>query len=411
MKAMLQHFLVVAAALAMTVWSTVVTEYHEFRGYNALPAPVDTLVIPEVSLAVPETPTVVETVVADLVAGTTSTPQISATSTISVAPSIPVGPVIPSLPSVPFTPLPLPTPPTPVTTTAPGPSPVLPEVDAELSDEALLKSAIVNIICLQGGGLRGSSGTGIMIDPRGVILTVAHVGQNFLLRDYPEPGTGSCYIRTGSPARNTYSAEIVYVSPSWIEENETTFLDSRPRGTGENDFAFLVVTGTLTSTPLPSRFSYIPLSPSDTDIDVGDRVGTGSYAAEFLTSSEVRSSLYPTIKFADVDDVYTFDRDTIDIFSVAAGSAAQEGSSGGAVINRDDYLIGLITTRTVKTDLSLRTLQALTMDHLRRSFRGDVGENMDGYLRQDFPTLIGRFAGAKVELQDILFEAIDDARN
>jgi hypothetical protein len=66
-----------------------------------------------------------------------------------------------------------------------------PEEDAELSDEALLRGAIVNIICIQGGGLRGSSGSGVIVDPRGIILTVAHVGQNFLLRDYPIKNTGT----------------------------------------------------------------------------------------------------------------------------------------------------------------------------------------------------------------------------
>jgi len=392
----------------MTLWSTVVTEYREFRGIDAPPALVEQLAPPSVALSLPETPNVLETIVADIVRGVTTTPAISATSTPSPAPSVPIGPVKPTAPSVPFTPLPVPQP--VVTPPPPTPTPVIPEVDANLSDETLLRAAIVNIICLQGGGLRGSSGTGVIVDPRGIVLTVAHVGQNLLLRDYPEEDTGTCYIRTGSPAKNAYSAEPVYVSPSWIEENETTFLDARPRGTGEDDFAFLVITGTVTSSPLPSRFPYIPLSPAGTDIDERDRVGTGSYAAEFLTSSEVRSALYPTIKFADVDEVFTFDRSTVDIFSVAAGSAAQEGSSGGAVINREDYLIGLITTRTVKTDLALRTLQALTMDHLRRSFRADFGENLDAYLKQDSPTLIARFAGTKAELQDVLFEAIERSR-
>jgi hypothetical protein len=405
---MIQHFVAVGAALLLTLWSTVVTEYQEFRGPDAPPSPVSELTLPDVAFA---TPTIVDTIVADIVAGT---PSLPATSTVpSPAPSVPVGPVQPTAPSVPFTPLPPLAPPVftiPTTTTATVPTPsVIPEVDANLSDEALLRAAIVNVICLPGGGLRGSSGTGVVVDPRGVVVTVAHVGQNFLLRDYPEEDAGTCYIRTGSPAKNAYSAELIYVSPSWLEDNETTFLDSRPRGTGEDDFAFLVITGTITSSPLPSRFAYIPLSPADTDIDVGDRVGTGSYAAEFLTSSEVRSSLYPTIKFADIDDVFTFDRTTVDIFSVAAGSAAQEGSSGGAVINRDGYLIGLITTRTTRTDLSLRTLQALTMDHLRRSFRRDMGENLDSYLKQDFPTLIRRFSGKAVELQDTMFEIIEQA--
>ncbi len=399
---MFQQIFVVGAALFLGVWSTVVDRYHEFRG-------IPQASIEEVTLAEPQTPTPFELVVEDIVKNASSTPPVSlpATTSIPVAPSIPAGPVKPTPPPSPFVPLPVPTPPVVITPVPIVPErPVLPQVDAELSDEALLKAAIVNIICLQSGGLKGTSGTGVIVDPRGIVLTVAHVGQNFLLRDYPEENSGSCYIRTGSPARNAYSAELVYLSPSWIEENETTFLDSRPRGTGEHDFAFVAITGTITSTPLPSRFSYIPLSPAGADIDIGDRVGTGSYAAEFLTSSQVRSALYPTIKFAEIDDVYTFDRNTVDIFSVAAGSAAQEGSSGGAVINRDDYLVGVITTRTVKTDLALRTLQALTMDHLRQSFRSDMGENLDAYLKQDFPTLIRRFQGTAAELQDTLFEAL-----
>ena len=48
------------------------------------------------------------------------------------------------------------------------------------------------------------------------------------------------------------------------------------------------------------------------------------------------------------------------------------------------------------------------MDHLRRSFRRDVGENMDAYLKQSIPLLITRFLGTKEDLQEVLFEEIED---
>lgn len=404
---MLQHLLSIGAGVFLTVWATVVQQYHEFKGPDALTPPTETIVIQSPGFTAPN-PSPFDIIATEILKKASSTPPARATTT---KPAPVTGTTPTPTPSVPFTPLPVPTTPTIPTPVTPKPTPVVPSIDAKLSDEALLKGTVVNIICLPGGGLRGSSGSGIVIDSRGLILTVAHVAQGFLLRDYPTKNAGTCYIRTGSPAKNAYAADLVYISPSWLEENEATFLVSNPKGTGEYDFAILAVTGGLSGRTVPSSFPFIPLAPAGTAIEEGDEVGTGSYAAEFLTSSEIRSSLYPTIKFADVDDVFTFGRSSIDLFSVAAGSAAQEGSSGGGVINSDDRLIGLITTRTVKTDLSQRTLQALTMDHLRRSFRNDMGADLDSYLKAGIPSLIVAFEPRAEELLENLKEAIAEAKN
>lgn len=396
---MFYHIISVTAAMALTLWSTVINQYHEFRGDTYIP-PAES-VLEETAGVVPPSP--FETIVADLIKG--ETPDTSDEPK----------PVPTTTTPVPFRPLPVPVTPTitpviPQTepTEVPTP-PVVPDVDEKVTAENLLRGSIVNIICIQGGGLKGSSGSGIVVDPRGIIMTVAHVAQNFLLTDYPTEDTGDCYIRTGSPAKNAYSAELIFISPDWIEDNPGTFLSSRPTGTGENDFAFLAITGSLTGSALPARFTYIPLADSGTDIDEGDQVGIGSYAAEFLTSSQVRSSLYPTISFGPVNDVFTFGRNTIDIFSVRAGSAAQEGSSGGAVINDDLELIGLISTRTVRPDLSMRDLQALTMDHVRRSFREDMGSDLDTYMRATPATLVENFRDEAADLLDILEKAIAEA--
>lgn len=417
---MIQHFLTVGAGIFFSVWATVLTQYHHFQGPQATTEPERprAAIVIESPGVGSSSPSPLGNLIDDIAKRVASSSITIDATTTKVAPSRPVGPVTPTTPSVPFKPLPVPatppiTPTSPATPTPPKPvvvTPPAPSVDDKLSDEALLKAAVVNIICLPGGGLRGSSGSGIVIDPRGLIITVAHVGQNFLLRDYPTKGAGKCYIRTGSPAKNAYSAELVYLSPQWLRENRATFLESHPSGTGENDFAFLVITGSITGTPLPSRFTYVPLSVPDTKIKTRDYVGTASYAAEFLSSSELRSSLYPTIKFASVDDVYTFGRNTTDIFSVAAGSAAQEGSSGGGVMNTGDRLIGVISTRTVKADLSQRSLQAITMDHIRRTFRSDTGADLDAYMKADTATLISKFKDTYAALLSDLSEAIAQAR-
>ncbi len=409
---MIQHFLSIGAAILLALWATVLTQYQHFHTPPAPGAepPAHEIVIQSPGIGT-SSPTPLDTVITQILNVASSSTPAPATTTKPV-PTKPVGPVQPSTPPVPFKPLPLPTP--PVVTPAPSvpapTTPTAPTVDEKLAGSALLKSAIVNIICLPGGGIGGFSGSGIIIDPRGIILTVAHVGQGFLLRDYPTKNAGTCYIRTGSPAQNAYAADIIFISPEWLSENQATFLQNTPAGTGENDFAFLAITRSISGKALPNSYSYIPLSPAGTKVKEGDNVGTGSYAAEFLTNDQIRSSLYPTIKFADVDDVYTFGKSTVDIFSVAAGSAAQEGSSGGAVINSEDRLIGLISTRTAKPDLALRSLQALTMDHIRRSFKADMGADLDSYLKGNPSTLVNNFKNKAAELVQELADEIAHAR-
>lgn len=396
---MIVHVASVVAGIALTVWSTVLTQYHQFRDPSYVPPVRVDVEIPE--LATPTGPTALEEAVNEIVR-TTGETRTEGQALLPMAPGPTVAPK-------PFTPLPIPTQPVISTPTVPTAttSPVVESIEDNRTSEAVLKAAIVNIICLQEGG-RGTSGTGVVIDPRGIIVTVAHIGQNFILKDYPDTGSGQCYIRTGSPAKNTYLAELVYISTEWVDDNGTVFLESRPKGTGENDYAFLAITGSATSAALPSRFSYIPMSLPNVDIEEGDTVGVGSYGAEFLTSSQVRSSLYPTISFAPINDIFTFDRTTKDSISVRAGAAAQEGSSGGAVMDADKRLIGVITTRTVRSDLSLRDLQAITMNHIRESFRQDMGTNLDIYLANNgTASLVNKFSGTRAELLERYAEVIE----
>lgn len=254
----------------------------------------------------------------------------------------------------------------------------------------LLKS-LVNIVCLSSDpSIPSISGSGVVIDSRGIILTAAHVAQMFLLQDYLGQNTVTCLVRDGSPARRAYTAEPIYVSPSWIKDNPDTLETSSPVGTGQNDFAFLAITGTATSTPVPSYFSATPLSQADPQLN--EQVAIGSYGAEYLTGSELNYSLYPILVFGTVTDRYTFGTNTVDLISVQGSAASQEGSSGGALVDASGNLIGTITTSSVSGTIASRQLNAITPNYMRRSFEADMGVNMDSYIADNsVSTLITNF--------------------
>ncbi|KKT74656.1 MAG: hypothetical protein UW71_C0017G0009, partial [Parcubacteria group bacterium GW2011_GWB1_44_7] len=90
---------------------------------------------------------------------------------------------------------------------------------SELNEK--VRTSIVNIICTTktGGLFKPISGSGVLIDKKGVILTNAHIGQYLLLKNYMIPDFLTCIIRTGSPAYPRYIADLLYISPRWINEH------------------------------------------------------------------------------------------------------------------------------------------------------------------------------------------------
>ncbi|MBI4118045.1 MAG: trypsin-like peptidase domain-containing protein [Parcubacteria group bacterium] len=253
------------------------------------------------------------------------------------------------------------------------------------------RSAVVNVFCLsQSGGLfEPLSGSGVLIDPRGIILTNAHVGQYFLLRDYLGiKDFIDCIIRTGSPAHPTYRAELVYLSPSWVERSAQKLSQDDNRGTGKDDYAFLRITGRiLEEDALPSSVPTLtPAIKNDADLK-GLPVLVASYPAGFLGGTTINRDLWGISSVTTVLGVYTFRETepyTPDIFGIAGTVGAQEGSSGGAVVSLEDgTLVGLITARTEGETTSERELRAITLFHIDESLQASIGLTLKAFLEKD----------------------------
>lgn len=299
---------------------------------------------------------------------------------------------------------------------APAPAPSVPvSVSTSLSTSesasldasaSALRAALVNIICYvpTGSGLHSMSGSGVIVDPKGIILTNAHVAQYFLLANR----NVSCTVRSGSPATDSYIAALIYISPVWLRANAGVLTEAMPSGTGEYDFALLAITksaprndsGQATIVTLPSSFPFLPLAT--TPPLSGTPIVIASYGAQFLESSQVQSSLFPTVVFGSVKDVFTFAANTIDVLALGGSAAAQEGSSGGGVASINGELIGTITTSTVSGETNSRSLSAITASYIRAEYASETGQALDLLLAKPTSTAITDFASQIPALESIL---------
>ena len=263
---------------------------------------------------------------------------------------------------------------------------------------SLLRAALVNIICYAPAGsrLRSISGSGVIVDAKGIILTNAHIAQHFLLADR----NVSCTIRAGSPAIDKYKASLIYIPSEWVNANADILTEANPSGTGEYDFAFLAVSKSTTRDELTSSFPSIPLatSPSNT----GTPVVIASYGAQFLESSQIQSSLFPTVVFGSVKNVFTFASTTIDVLALGGSVAAQEGSSGGGVADGKGELVGTITTSTTKGTTDTRKLDAITASYIRAAYASETGSALDFLLVKPTSASVADFAPQIPVLEAIL---------
>ncbi|MDP3725783.1 MAG: trypsin-like peptidase domain-containing protein [bacterium] len=266
------------------------------------------------------------------------------------------------------------------------PLPLIPQ--AQLNETA--RKAVVNVFCLTKTGtiFEPITGSGVLIDERGVILTNAHVAQYLLLKDYKIKNFLDCVIRVGSPANPLYRAELLYMPPIWIEENALNVKIDKPMGTGENDFALLLITGrTAEGAVLPQTFSAIQFDTELQNSGLNDPVLIASYPAGFLGGLDITKNLWISSSVARIMKLYTFkdtEPYTQDAFSVGGTVVAQEGASGGGVFSlKSGKLIGLLATSLLEGKTDERDLRAISLRHIDERIEKYTGENLAEFLSEN----------------------------
>jgi Trypsin-like peptidase domain len=248
-------------------------------------------------------------------------------------------------------------------------------------------SALVNIFCTfkTKDYIRTTTGSGFFIDPDGVIMTNAHIAQFLLLEKTDAFGDAHCTVRTGSPAVAKYNAELLYISPAWVQKNAAEIQSNAPMGTGERDYALLYVSSDINGNPLPTQFPALSFDSELLPISTKNHeVTAAGYPATDLIAHGPSTALISRIAKTSISELYTFGSNYADVISVRGTEVGAEGASGGPIVNSAGKVIAMIATRGDDTADGAGSLRGITLSHIDRTIKEETGfglaENLNGNL-------------------------------
>lgn len=246
------------------------------------------------------------------------------------------------------------------------------------------RAATVNILCTVKSRSRTKvvTGSGVIVDPRGVVLTNAHVAQFFLLIDNHPAGVTTCSVHTEDPSANRFEAKLLYLPPAWINKHAKDIDNPEPLGTGENDYAFLLLTDPKNPEVYPEMLlPFISINTAEETINVGDGVLIAGYPARtVIEEKEDLEQLTLSSTIAIIEQLFTFEGRTLDLLSLGDTTLSYGGSSGGAVVDEYNMLIGIINSSTDGSTAKERELRAITLAHIDRSLKKYTGFDLNFWL-------------------------------
>lgn len=314
------------------------------------------------------------------------------TATASTPPVLPHMPVQTSAPS-PQPPSTVPSKP-PITPTPTAVAPVATEqkVTLDTSTESTIANTVVSIVCVRynGNKIHLTNGSGVLVSSKGVVLTNSHVAQMFLLKDKGY----DCSIRRENIPTYGFKAIPLFINEDWVEDNFLAISSPSPVGTGENDYALLLITAnTNPALSLPRSFPAAVINTASEAAEIGDDVTVAGYPGIQTNDFNIATQASLKTDKTTIKNVFTLDRITVDVFATRDTPVAKRGSSGGGVFE-DNKLIGTIVTTSPGTSPTSLVINALTLDYINRDIKDATGKTLKEILGGDLTAQAASFGSS-----------------
>lgn len=250
---------------------------------------------------------------------------------------------------------------------------VLPPPAAALSSEAvyqMLDTAVVQVVCGLGNNLY-STGTGIVVSERGVVLTNAHVVNR---------GT-NCAVRTGNPAKFAGTLKVLFVGGELPKIPDTEI--------AAEDLALGLIERSENSA-FRTPFKYLKLD-SGYRPTTGDGYYAAAYASEFLGDAVLTSGAQNLVfTTARLLGAYGIDADSSaeEIIELSGNVSTQQGSSGSPILSpKDGAVVAVVFGENKEAEAgtpntSKRTEFAFLVSYLDRLVRQKQGISLAAFAAQ-----------------------------
>lgn len=237
---------------------------------------------------------------------------------------------------------------------------------------SLSRAALINIICTRPDGIP-ISGSGVIVDPRGIVLTNAHVAQYVFLAENGITSI-SCIAKSGSPSRDAWNIDVIYMPNSWTIAHTNEINTQHPMGTGEHDYALLQLSP-LTAGASKTIYPFVGIDTRENIAFLHDRVIASGYPAEIFTPEQVTKGLYAISTMSTIQKLFTFNGSNIDAFSIGNTPLAQTGSSGGMIVNQWGKLVGIIST-TSSGPITTRNVDAISLNYIDSDIASSTSKHL-----------------------------------
>lgn len=264
-----------------------------------------------------------------------------------------------------------------------------------------IENVLVNILCIRqiGNKISLTTGSGVIISSTGVVLTNAHVAQQFLLKD----AGYNCTLRRENIPLYGFNAVPLYISETWIEENYLQLNNSTPTGTGKYDYALLLITGNTNPTLALPAFPSLKINTDSNFLDAGDMVTIAGYPGKMTSSLEIAKNTELQTDRVRIREIFTLGQNTVDVVATGDTTVAQRGSSGGGAF-KDNVLGGIIVSTNSGSSAGYLVANVLTLSYINREIKNETGRSLSSFITGNLQKQAEDFELVAPHLEELLMK-------